>query len=444
MEMKILKQYTLVLLLIIMVLSIPVTVCANATTSQQKYYIGEVINAGKNTGYSEQHTIDKSDLHYGWELGTFSISDFTRKIIDDEMTPVFLKNVGDKVTLSFKLHEDIALLNGDKHLSIADNTKAFDEYFGITETDFGYGTLIIRHTDYQNHMGEPIIYTDYLTSVKVDSDTEVELLEEGDYEVALNYKIKDNPREVFGVDILPSYSDYRIFFEFSVRNGNAMVFPFDALTGEELTNTSITENGFYLDLAKSRYLDIDVKKEVLQEGANGLTEDVRFNRPARDGEEYTDEGIYTFTVTNRYTEQETTKTIYVGTNDILKSHVTTGLSIAEIKKKVSAGATINSDGTINEPVIIETPVGDENITKDDKETLDKSETPNLEEETSQPDVTVIPAQDTLNDVTNELQNMNAVPIIVIFIGCVSIISFVFIKYRHKIGENKEQPTEENR
>ena len=28
----------------------------------------------------------------------------------------------------------------------------------------------------------------------------------------------------------------------------------------------------------------------------GLTEDVRFNRPARDGDQYTDEGIYTITV----------------------------------------------------------------------------------------------------------------------------------------------------
>ncbi len=77
-----------------------------------------------------------------------------------------------------------------------------------------------------------------------------------------------------------------------------MVYPFDVLTKGELTNSSLTENGFYLDLAKSRYLDIDVKKEVLVQGSDALTEDTRFNRPAKDGEQYTDEGIYTITVRN--------------------------------------------------------------------------------------------------------------------------------------------------
>lgn len=132
------------------------------------------------------------------------------------------------------------------------------------------------------------------------------------------------------------YHNYRIYFRFSVRNGNCMVYPFDVVTGAELTNSSITENGFYLDLAKSRYLNIDIKKEVRKEGAEGLTEDVRFNKPAKDGEQYTDEGIYTITVSNVYTNQTTTKVIYVGTDDVLKAHVTTGLSIADVEYQLSA------------------------------------------------------------------------------------------------------------
>jgi len=83
-----------------------------------------------------------------------------------------------------------------------------------------------------------------------------------------------------------------------------MIFPFDVKTGAELTNTAITENGFYLDLAKSRYLDINIKKEVLKNGADGLTEDIRFNKPAKDGYEYIDEGIYTITVSNRSCHQK--------------------------------------------------------------------------------------------------------------------------------------------
>lgn len=151
---------------------------------------------------------------------------------------------------------------------------------------------------------------------------------------------------IFGWNPLPTYNDYRIFFRFSVRNGNCMVYPFDVATGAELTNSSITENGFYLDLARSRYLNIDIKKEIRRTGAEGLTEDTRFNKPAKDGEVYTDEGIYTITVSNLYTNQTTTKIIYVGTDSVLKAHVVTGLSIGDIESQLAVGASIADDGTL--------------------------------------------------------------------------------------------------
>ena len=109
-----------------------------------------------------------------------------------------------------------------------------------------------------------------------------------------------------------------------------MVYPFDVATGSELTNSSMTENGFRLDLAKSRYLKVNIKREVLKDSADGLVEDTRFNGPAKDGAEYTNEGIYTITVHNEYTNQFTVKKIYVGTNNILRAYMTTGLSIPEI------------------------------------------------------------------------------------------------------------------
>ena len=95
--------------------------------------------------------------------------------------------------------------------------------------------------------------------------------------------------------MLPGYANYKIDFRFKIRNGNCMVFPFDLATKSELSNEAYAPNGFYLDLARSRYLDINVKKEVMAAGANGLVEDTRFNGPARDGDEYTQEGIYTIT-----------------------------------------------------------------------------------------------------------------------------------------------------
>ena len=218
--------------------------------------------------------------------------------------------------------------------------------------NFGRGTLIIRYTDYNNVKAEPVIYTNYLeANVTVGANTKVQLFEEGDYEVALDYEVTSD-------ELIDKVGHYRIFFKFSVRNGNCMVYPFDVATGNELTNSSLTENGFRLDLAKSRYLRINLKREVLKDSADGLVEDTRFNGPAQDGAEYTDEGIYTITVSNEYTGQLTTKKIYVGTNDILRAYVTTGLSIPEINGLVAQGATIADDGTIQLAAVNSSPVTD--------------------------------------------------------------------------------------
>ena len=361
-------KYIIIFILVLIFFTLTSNFKASAETTENntKYFLGDVVNTGKNTGYSEKNKITEDDPHYGWTIGDFFISDYTRVIDSDSKNPIFLKTLGDTVTLGFNLNHNIKNINKENRLSVAEDKKGYDSYFGIKKTNFGHGTLIIRHTDYQNKTQEPTLYTDYLSSIEVDANTKVEFLEEGDYEVAFNYSIKDDPREVLGVSILPNYEDYKIAFKFSVRNGNCMVFPFDSTTEEELTNTSITENGFYLDLAKSRYLDIDIKKEVLKDGANGLREDTRFNRPAKDGDKYTEEGIYTIKVTNRYTEQETIKKIYVGTNNILKAHVTTGQSIDNIKTQIEDGATIKEDGTLllaaKEPSI---PTKDENETKID-------------------------------------------------------------------------------
>ena len=308
-----------------------------------KHYLGSVVNTGIDNGYSELKTIEENDPHFGWTLGRFFVSGYTRVSEDANANPVFMKTLGDKVALWFTLEQDISNLNGnDKHI-ISEDTNGYDEYFGIEKTNFGHGTLIIRHTDYQNLTQKPTVYTNYLVAnATTDAETQVELFEEGDYEVALDYEIKAS-------NIFDYYTNYRIFFQFSVRNGNCMIYPFDVGTKAELTNSSITENGFYLDLAKSRYLDINIKKEVLTNGAKGLTEDIRFNRPAKDGDKYTEEGIYTITVNNRYTGQETTKQIYVGTNNILKAYITTGLSFNEIDEQLAHGALIRDDGVIVQP-----------------------------------------------------------------------------------------------
>lgn len=303
------------------------------------YNIGSRVRTKNFDGYYGEENIAKNDIHYGWDLGNFFISGYTdKRVSNDEI--VLLKNVGDKVTLWFNLSQNIDALNGQNNLFISSDSSAFDQYFETPKTDFGKGALIIRYTDYNNNKSEPQIYTNYLeANTSFGADTKVQLFEEGDYEVALDYEVTKD-------ELIDTKGHYRIFFKFSVRNGNCMAYPFDISTGSELTNSSMTENGFRLDLAKSRYLKVNIKREVLKDSADGLVEDTRFNGPAKDGEEYTEEGIYTITVSNDYTNQFTVKKIYVGTNKVLRAYMTTGLSIPEINNLVADGATIMDDGTI--------------------------------------------------------------------------------------------------
>ncbi len=292
------------------------------------YFDAEAVNAGVDTGYSKADTISGNDNHFGWRLGRFFASGFTRVSTDDKEQPIFIKTLGDSVTLWFDLEQDIEALNGNGDLSIAEDINGYDQYFGVQKTDFGRGTLIIRHTDYQNSKGDAQIYTDYVLAKGTSgANTKVVLNEEGDYEVALDYEIQDNNV----LHIAGKYGGYRIFLRFSIRNGNCMVYPFDVLTGAELQNTSVTENGFSLDLARSRYLDINVKRSVITQGPTGMVEDERFNRPAKDGDEYTAEGIYTISVSNRYTGESTVKTIFVGTNELLQEYIANGFSADRLK-----------------------------------------------------------------------------------------------------------------
>lgn len=313
--------------------------------NEKKYSLGEVVKVENGASYSGQEEIKEGDLHYGWNLGQFFVSGHTdqKKTADGDI--VFLKNVGDVVTLWFKLEQDINALADNTDLSIAYDEEGSDQFFQIPTTKFGRGMLILRKTDYENVKQRPLMYYDFLNAnTSFGANTRVQLLEEGDYEVALDYEIEKD-----GFAFFNSTANYRIFFKFSVRNANCMVYPFDLATGAELTNSSITENGFYLDLARSRYLTISIKKELLTDSMDGLIEDTRFHTVAKNGNQYTDEGIYTITAKNNYTGLETTKKIYVGTNPFLKAFMTSSYSLSELAQLVNDGATIYEDGTIALP-----------------------------------------------------------------------------------------------
>lgn len=404
--------------------------------------LGSKINTGKDNGYSGNEPIDKDDPHYGWDIGYFYVNGYTRETATADQTPMFLKNVGDKVTLWFHLSEDINKLHGNELLTISEDTNGYDRTFEIDQTNFEHGTLIIQYTNAQGEVQEPIIYTDYLAAnARTGANTKVQLFEEGDYVVSLDYEIKSMGG---AFNQFASYTNYKIMFEFSIRNGNCMVYPFDSLTGAELADNAITENGFNLDMAKSKYLTIDVQRSVLVVGTDGyLTEDVRFNRPAKDGETYTSEGIYTFKVTNLYTGETTKKTIYIGANSYLRALSATGMSIAELNAEIEKGAIVHEDGTLEVIAPVET---------EPTETPAETETESTSPVTEEPaDDTPVETQEPIVDVSTDInvdekpQEMNVTPFVIGAISVVIIASvFVIIKRKkaYQARLNEEEVHEE--
>ncbi len=91
---------------------------SDTTDTKQTYNLGSKVRAKNFDGYSGQETIDKNDPHYGWDLGNFFVSGYTDEIKNSDEDIVFLKNVGDKVTLWFKLNENINGLCGNEDLTV--------------------------------------------------------------------------------------------------------------------------------------------------------------------------------------------------------------------------------------------------------------------------------------------------------------------------------------
>lgn len=274
------------------------------------YYTGNSCRSKTDSGFSELTLLDGNDLHFGHRLGRFMVSGFTSKATlgdDDNKALFFFKTVGDEIKLSFMLEENIDRLFGNEDLSIGEDEKGYDHYFGVPKTNFGRGTLIVQHTDLSGEVDDPMIYTDYLSGVKRNAETEVLVFEEGLYEVALDYEV--DKKALFG----PKRYDYCIFFSFYVINGNSMVYAIDAYdTTKELFDGDTTDNGFIVDFAGTQTLDVVVQRDV-QAGSGW---DTRFNGVIGDGDKFFDPGRYTIDVMNVYTGANTVKTIYVGEDAI--------------------------------------------------------------------------------------------------------------------------------
>ena len=183
---------------------------------QPRYYLGEAVNTGKDNGYSGADGIVGGDPHFGWTLGNFFVSGYASVREDESGAPVFIKAPGEQVELWFQLNQDIDCLNGSDALSISEDTNAYDEAFGVGQTNFGRGALIVLRTDDHSAPRTPVLHADFLSDVvSSGANSVVQCFDEGDYEIALDYEIKDQSLVVFS-----QYSNYRIAFRFSVRNEN--------------------------------------------------------------------------------------------------------------------------------------------------------------------------------------------------------------------------------
>ncbi len=384
-----------------------------------KYNIGTTIKVKKDSGYSEKskEEIDIKDVHYGWDLGSFYLSGYTEKQGKDD-NPVFLKKYGDIVTLWFNLKQDINKLNGNNKLSICEDKDGYDQYFGTKKTNFKHGTLIIKYTNCENEKKDPIIYTDYLAAcATTGADTKVELFEEGDYEVALDYKIKND-------GLTNSYSDYRISFKFSIRNGNCMFFPFDMGTGSELKDGALTESGFRLDLAKSRFLNMNVKQFEIVDNNGVYCEDVRSNAVASDGDTFVKEGKYIITASSEYSSIPTEKTIYVGESAIIKAMASSGYTLEKINELLANGYVLNDDGSLEKDEI-EVEVTTEETKEEVKEEITTETTENEIVPVSTEPVCIE------DDKNNESGNVIPIILLVVFLVVVGVVAFVVYSKKKK-------------
>lgn len=339
----------------------------SASVTPRKQF-SEVVSTKHDKGFDLETatSLDKTDPHFGHEIGFFTINGYTSEAKELDGTDVFLKTAGDEVTLWFSFNEgvDINNLNGHGTLSISDDKNGYDKNFQVNQEKEGFkkGALIVKYTDDEGNVHTPVVYEDFLrANTKTGADTRIKLYQEGEYEVALDYELKDTRNK------LPIYTDYKVTFQFSIRNGNTMVYPMDLKAPySELKDEQYTEKGFKVDLANSKYLKVSVVREALNINPDGtISLDVRENTTSKDNGTFNLPGKYLIRVENQYSNSEPTlKTIYVGPDKYLKALSLNRYSVDEFNEKVRQGYIVDDDGLLTLPAeALEETVNDEHNTE---------------------------------------------------------------------------------
>ena len=310
-----------------------------------KLYVGETVFAGYNNGYTGSQAITAGNVHYGFEIGRFSLDGYAEQQSDNTL----VKLPDQKVTLNFELlQKDLNALGGDRDLSIISDSLGIDNYFKQSGQAFGKGALIIRRTNSSGALEDPVVIPDFLSNAAFSGgESPVYEFDEGDYECALDYRINEN-----GFFYDDQY-DYKTYFSFKVRNSGCGIWLLDSQSGESLDNAVSTENGFRLDSSVSEYLRMKISLSQWVEKENGYTETHIFDRAPIDGEVFEQEGIYTITAVNPTVDpiasQPVIKRIYVGTDEVLRAYckgVGKDITVNMIADCLRRGGSVADDGTL--------------------------------------------------------------------------------------------------
>ena len=92
------KRIVVIVMFIVCIFSNVYASGDNLINNENTYYFSEFYNTGQDNGYSEKIKLTEKDLHYGWKLGSFLISGFSGKTVDENGNIVFLKTVGDSLS----------------------------------------------------------------------------------------------------------------------------------------------------------------------------------------------------------------------------------------------------------------------------------------------------------------------------------------------------------
>lgn len=176
-----------------------------------------LVETGRDNGFSKENQVEKSNPHYGWNIGNFSVSGFVAKEVAPFGVPIFYVRKGDiNFKLIFELNYPLDKLGNKETLSVNEDTNGYDTSFEIEKQDFGYGALFIRRRDIETgEYDEVSKHLNFLYGRKVGSQFVVtNSMVEGDYEIALDYEIKER----YGLlNALTNWWNYKMSCRFAVR-----------------------------------------------------------------------------------------------------------------------------------------------------------------------------------------------------------------------------------